>query len=60
MTAGKTGPSEFYSGRVVSFDTAKRSYQVIFDDQLKKRYDVNLTNPKSGDYVPQANWKKLG
>ena len=59
LTAGKTGPSEFYSGKVASYDPQTRRYKVVFDDQKPKRYEVNLNDPKSSDYVPPSNWKKL-
>ena len=59
LTAGKTGPAEFYSGKILRFDSTKRRYQVTFDDQKSKKYDVNLTDPKSADYLPQKNWKRL-
>ena len=59
LTAGKTGPSEFYSGKVVSFDPVANRFQVLFDDQKSRRYTVNLTDPLSKDYVPPANWKLI-
>ena len=59
LTAGMTGPAEFYSGKILRFDSTKRRYQVTFDDQKSKKYDVNLTDPKSADYLPQKNWKRL-
>jgi len=59
LTAGKTGPSEFYSGKVVSFDPVDNRFQVLFDDQKSRRYTVNLTDPLSKDYVPPANWKLI-
>lgn len=59
LTAGKSGPSEFYSGKVTSYNPQTRRYKVVFDDQKQKRYDVNLNDPKSSDYIPPSNWKKV-
>ena len=59
LTAGKTGPSEFYSGKVAAFSPGSNRFQVVFDDQKSKRYTVNLTDPLSKDYVPPANWKRI-
>ena len=59
MTAGKSGPSEFYSGKVMAYKPVRNRYKVIFDDQPKKRYTVNLSDPKSKDFVPPDNWKRI-
>ena len=59
MTAGKSGPSEFYSGKVMAYKPVRNRFEVIFDDQPKKRYTVNLSDPKSSDFVPPDNWKRV-
>ena len=59
MTVGKGGVSEFYSGVVRSFNAGTKRYQVVFDDDKKTKYTVNLTDPTSSDYVPPANWKRI-
>eukprot|EP01046_Picozoa_sp_COSAG06_P048662 COSAG06_NODE_7318_length_2547_cov_11.542075_2_plen_120_part_00 len=59
LTVGKSGPSEFYSGKVMSFSQGTKRYQVVFDDDKKTKYTVNLTDPTSNTYVPPSNWKKI-
>ena len=52
----KGSEGTFYKGKLTSFDKKSKRYRIKYQDGVTDT--INLTDPKSADYVPSSSWKK--
>ena len=55
--AAKGSEGTFYKGKLTSYDKKTKRYRIKYDDGLIDT--INLTDPKSTDYVPSSSWKNV-